>query len=355
MSNFHARLAGQRRGFTLIELLVVIAIIAILIALLLPAVQQAREAARRTQCRNNLKQIGLALHNYHDNFNVFPMGYSDTVAGNAERNGAGWSWATFILPQLDQAPLYNRFTFATTPYANTYGGASIENQVLMATPLAAFSCPSDVKPATAANNGGAANVAVGQGVAAIATSSYAGSRGAFNGAHCAENAANNPQITVDARNNGLLIVNGKRSLRDITDGASNAFAVGEVRWLPLVTDINGNPNVGSVRQFVYGNVTTGGGPNCTNNGANNNGPDLHLRAAHMKPNGPILDAANLHRNFHSTHVGGAFFLFGDGAVRFISENIDNTASGYTTATVNGPYGTYQRLGAINDGQVVSEF
>lgn len=345
----------QPGGFTLIELLVVIAIIAILIALLLPAVQQAREAARRTQCRNNLKQIGLALHNYHDSFSVFPMGYSDVLAGNTERNGSGWSWATFILPYMDQAPLYNQFNFSTTPYANTLGSTPIQNQNLMATALTAFSCPSDVKPATAANNGGAANVAAGQGVAAIATTSYAGSRGSFNGAHCTENAASNPQITVDARNNGLLIVNGKRSMRDITDGSSNVFAVGEVRWIPLITDINGVVNVGSVRQFVYGNVTTGGGPNCTNNGANNNGPDLHLRAAHQKLNGPPLDASNQHRNFHSTHVGGAHFLFGDGTVRFLSENIDNTATGYSASTVNGPYGTYQRLGGINDGQVVGEF
>ncbi len=348
-------LTGHRRGFTLIELLVVIAIIAILIALLLPAVQQAREAARRTQCRNNLKQIGLALHNYHDNFSVFPMGYSDVVAGNTERNGSGWSWSTFILPQLDQAPLYNRFNFNTTPYANTLGGVAVENQALMGVALTAFSCPSDVKPNTVANNGGAANVTAGQGVTAIATTSYAGSRGAFNGIHCAVNAANNPQVTVDARNNGLLIVNGKRSMRDITDGTSNVFAVGEVRWIPLITDINGVADVGSVRQYVYGNVTTGGGPQCTNNGSTNNGPDLHLRAAHQKLNGPLLDASNLHRNFHSTHEGGGHFLMGDGAVRFLSENIDNTATGYSAAVVNGPYGTYQRLGAINDGQVVGEF
>ena len=343
------------RGFTLIELLVVIAIIAILIALLLPAVQQAREAARRTQCRNNLKQIGLALHNYHDNFNVFPMGFSDVVAGNSEVNGSGWSWMTFILPQFDQAPLYNRFNFNTTPYANTLGASAVENQNLMSTALTAFSCPSDVKPTVTANNGGAANVAAGQGVAAIATTSYIGCRGAFNGAHCAANASNNPQITVDSRNNGLLIVNGKRGMRDITDGASNVFAVGEVRWIPLITDINGVANVGSVRQYVYGNVTTSGGPQCTNNGSNNNGPDLHIRAAHQKLNGPPVDASNQHRNFHSTHVGGAHFLMGDGAVKFISENIENTATGYTAATVNGPYGTYQRLGAINDGQVVGEF
>ncbi|HET6425704.1 MAG TPA: DUF1559 domain-containing protein, partial [Planctomycetaceae bacterium] len=172
---------------------------------------------------------------------------------------------------------------------------------------------------------------------------------------CAENAAANPQITVDGRNNGLLIVNGKRNMRDITDGTSNAFAVGEVRWIPLITDINGAPNVGSVRQFVYGNVNNTGGPDCTQNGANNNGPHLHIRAAHQKLNGPQLDASNQHRSFHSQHVGGAHFLLCDGAVKFISENIENTNTGYTAATVNGPYGTYQRLGAINDGQIVGEF
>src|SRR5579872_314988 len=104
-----------RRAFTLIELLVVIAIIAILVAMLLPAVQQAREAARRSQCRNNLKQIGLALHNYHDALKVFPPGYIDK---NANPNvtpdldqGPGWGWASFLLPQMDQVNVYNQINF----------------------------------------------------------------------------------------------------------------------------------------------------------------------------------------------------------------------------------------------------
>src|SRR3954463_8669310 len=101
-----------RFGFTLIELLVVIAIIAILIALLLPAVQQAREAARRTQCKNNLKQIGLALHNYHDVFGCIPPGYIDIGTPNSPTvYDGGWSWASMILPQIDQAPLFNSFDF----------------------------------------------------------------------------------------------------------------------------------------------------------------------------------------------------------------------------------------------------
>ena len=101
----------KKKGFTLIELLVVIAIIAILIALLLPAVQQAREAARRTQCKNNLKQVGLALHNYHDVALSFPIGSN---ASNTNSNGDGhWgvSWWARILPYADQAPLYNTLQF----------------------------------------------------------------------------------------------------------------------------------------------------------------------------------------------------------------------------------------------------
>src|SRR5438105_9501891 len=102
-------MSHRRRGFTLIELLVVIAIIAVLIALLLPAVQQAREAARRTQCRNNLKQIGLAIHNYHDNFNRLPPCWIGVTSGAADKEGInGWGCASKLLPQMDQANLYNQ-------------------------------------------------------------------------------------------------------------------------------------------------------------------------------------------------------------------------------------------------------
>lgn len=100
-----------RRGFTLIELLVVIAIIAVLVALLLPAVQQAREAARRSSCKNNMKQLGLALHNYHDTHFSFPPGYLDQDSyggfGFVDINQGHWAWSASLLPFLDQAPLYN--------------------------------------------------------------------------------------------------------------------------------------------------------------------------------------------------------------------------------------------------------
>lgn len=339
------RRESVRQGFTLIELLVVIAIIAVLIALLLPAVQQAREAARRSQCRNNLKQLGLALHNYHDNSQVFPMGFSDTVWGNAEVTGDGWAWAAGLLPFIDQAPLYSQLNFNTNPY-NIAG-----NQALIATPLFVFSCPSDIKPAVTPNNPG--NAANSRGATAVATSSYMASAGPFEGSPCVSNGG---VPAPDARNIGLFRVNTSLSFRHITDGTSNVFAVGEVRWIPNGTD-QSNANFGSDRQFIYGHVTTGGGPKCDNNGVNNNGFHNHARWTRQKMNGPLLGAANLERAFHSTHVGGAHFLMGDGAVRFVSENIDHSATNYTAATPNlsGPYGLYQRLSAISDGQVVGEF
>src|SRR5579864_5723515 len=126
----------MKRGFTLIELLVVIAIIAVLVALLLPAVQQAREAARRSQCKNNLKQVGLALQNYHGSRNTFPPGYVSTFDGSGNDTGPGWGWGAMILPELDQAPLQNGISF-TQPIE------AAANATARVTTLSASLCPSD--------------------------------------------------------------------------------------------------------------------------------------------------------------------------------------------------------------------
>ena len=342
------RFQNRRRGFTLIELLVVIAIIAVLIALLLPAVQQARESARRTQCRNNLKQIGLALHSYHDSHKVFPMGLSDTVWGNSEITGDGWAWGAALLPFIDQAVLYNQFNFNANPY-NTGG-----NQAMGATPIAAFSCPSDgSRPSITSNNPG--NAAAGKGTGAVAVSSYMGSAGPFDGTPCVAGGSTGTVPVPEARNIGLFRVNTSIGIAAVTDGTSNVFAVGEVRWIPEAIDATGAA-YGSDRQFIYGHVTTGGGPKCDNNGPGNNGMHLHNRWTRQKMNGPLLGANNLERAFHSMHVGGAHFLMADGSVRFVSENIDHSATNFSAGVnLNGPYGTYQRLAGINDGQVVSDF
>ena len=158
-------LRRQRRGFTLIELLVVIAIIAVLISLLLPAVQQAREAARRSQCKNNLKQLGLALHNYHDTYSVFPPGaLALSTTGVAYKPGdtepsrtavvGGWGWTVFVLPFIDQGPLYN----SLAPNGNNFPSAPT---TLTKTILPVFLCPSDasgsIHTATAMGGDGATN------------------------------------------------------------------------------------------------------------------------------------------------------------------------------------------------------
>src|SRR5258708_2555504 len=127
---------GSRRGFTLIELLVVIAVIGVLVGLLLPAVQQAREAARRMSCRNNLKQIGLALHNYHGSHNVFPPGYVSNFDASGTDTGPGWGWAAMILPQMEQRPLFDAVNFNTPIEAPS-------NQTNRLGVVGGFLCPSD--------------------------------------------------------------------------------------------------------------------------------------------------------------------------------------------------------------------
>ena len=142
----------RRRGFTLIELLVVIAIIAVLISLLLPAVQSAREAARRAQCVNNLKQIGLAMHNYHDTVGSFPPG---GINGSDSWAGTWWDWPAFILPQMEQAPLYNAINFSLQNINQLDANAANDPQVTVwRSVISSYLCPSD----PAAGTGKVANL-----------------------------------------------------------------------------------------------------------------------------------------------------------------------------------------------------
>ncbi|MEZ6121594.1 MAG: DUF1559 domain-containing protein [Planctomycetaceae bacterium] len=283
---------NKRRAFTLIELLVVIAIIAILIALLLPAVQQAREAARRTQCKNNLKQIGIALHNYHDTHNAFPPGW---VSSNQ------FGWQTFLLPHLDQAPLYNQFHFSV-PLADNVTG-SPTNAILAQTILPAYRCPSDTgldRQTPYWQGTGTTGVIVDQ-----ATSNYPGSFGPV-------------QIGPGTWSNagGFMTQNSRVRFRDITDGTSGTFAVGE----RAPTELNGFEH--SHWAGIEANIGIW---------------DHKILAVTWDNLNGITDPAG----FSSRHEGGGQFLLCDGATRFVSENIDLTV--------------YQNLSTIGGGEVIGEY
>ncbi|MEW4562505.1 DUF1559 domain-containing protein [Bremerella sp. JC770] len=316
-------------GFTLVELLVVIAIIGVLIALLLPAVQQAREAARRMQCQNNLKQLGLALLNYHDVFGQFPPGYIDIAPNSVTSQDGGWSWQAQILPQLEQKPLFDQFDYESHPYGpigDPYSTA--ENVAGVATELSMFGCPSDPKPSHTSlfepsDNGY---------VEKIATSSYAGVIGSFTNNAC------DSTLNSHSAHNGLLGANTNRKIRDITDGLSNTTMVGEMTWMQ------------SENQVLYGSIGSGGTANCGGNNVQHP-PYRHLRSHRQKPNG--ASPSSVHTAFHSMHPGGVQFVFADGSVHFIAETIQHTGSSNSEAPTN--WGVYQRLGTMNDGQVVADY
>lgn len=334
----------RQSGFTLVELLVVIAIIGILVGLLLPAVQAAREAARRMQCSNNLKQLGLALHNYESTHRRFPIGFADNFANSDSRarpgGDGGWSWAAMILPYIEQGALHQTLDFRFSPYgpAGTSDPAG-NNHRASGTVIPGFRCPSDIAPSTTTIN---VNAVAGH--EAIAVTSYAGLFGPFDGDI---HEVSGGRVIPSPRSKGLFTVNEGRGLGQVTDGTSNTLAIGEVSWRPL--NANGN---GSIRQYVLGNVLTSGLVNSDNITVSSNGIFLHLRATRYKINGPA-DGGFKHRAFHSYHTGGANFVLADGSVQFLSENIDHSNTGWAAYQTSGTFGVYQRLASINDGLPVS--
>lgn len=313
----------RRRGFTLIELLVVIAIIAVLIALLLPAVQQAREAARRTQCKNNLKQLGLALHNYADAFGMFPAGHMDTytdyVSAGARHQ---FSWLTALLPYIDRANLFNMINFSDadlTLNANVnpkfYAVAGID--------VPAFICPSD--PVSRVNP-------------TLAPTNYMGSQG--NLCDCRASACS-----------GLFGHSSYARLSWITDGLSQTIACGET--------LKGDLNPATIPDnYIFTNaagsnaadVTTcqSVAPTASDRATVWFGgqPQFNIMTTIRPPNdkrfdciAPNYGCTNLAAR--SAHVGGVHLAFADGSVHFISENISVV--------------TYQALGSRAGGEVVGEF
>jgi prepilin-type N-terminal cleavage/methylation domain-containing protein len=353
----HSR--GQR-GFTLIELLVVIAIIAVLIALLLPAVQQAREAARRSQCKNNIKQLGLAFHNYHDVYNTLPPAWVSANYQVATGETTIWSWGAYLLPYLDQAPLYNTVAPGIRRIDQNLALGGV-NAAALTTPLPVFACPSDPGPAlnnfdgslgatsTQTTEFGTYNRYVTNGSAnvAIAKSNYVVNADTGDSNTPAVLAANyGPPL-------GVAWADSKVGLRDITDGTSNTILVGERAF--------------RIKQLNIGAGNALGFAPATSVGAYAN---LQCRSClavigipYWGINQTVTNLEHQSRAYSSNHVGGAHFLMGDGGVRFISENIDHKPG--TIAGAAPPLSdhsgvafidsTFERLLGRNDGQVVGEF
>lgn len=329
------RRTSRQRGFTLIELLVVIAIIAILIALLLPAVQQAREAARRTQCKNNLKQLGIALHNYHDVAGYFPSGHSgQTVWMDSCPEGTcgQWGWGSLILPFLELGNTHEGILVGAQTMPASASNATM--LAVMQTPIPGFRCPSDTGPdlnddQKIPSTGGGGADCTGSSCVPVALSNYVGSNdtydldrdnwNGFMGRVPRLGPANNPSGVQTAM-----------ATRDFTDGLSNTFAIGERAW-----------QLGGVR--LQAGVVFGTNGDTGNH--NNQGQVYVMGSGRWGLN----DTCNeCDRGFSSNHPGGAHFLLADGAVKFISENIDHNAD----SAVNS---TYENLIGRGDGNVIGEY
>ena len=310
----------NRRGFTLIELLVVIAIIAILISLLLPAVQQARESARRTQCRNSLKQIGLALHNYHDVHKTFPPGWIDQ--NNAYVSN--WGWQAYLLPMLEKDNLFNQLQVGSSSLASTLDDPTAV--ALMQTPIPFLRCASDVAPNI---NTGTPLVSRRLEMRPVTTSNYVGVNGGTG-------------WTEGETLAGSFGRNSRVRTRDYSDGTSNTIMVGERTWV-LPTGDGQSDNCFAATVFGMNALC---GPHAQETtlgiglfGMNQTGMDpIHE---------PRLPACR--RAFSSGHAGGGQFLLADGSSRFISENIQRDQSGS-----NGDY-LWQNLLNRADGFVIGEF
>jgi prepilin-type N-terminal cleavage/methylation domain-containing protein/prepilin-type processing-associated H-X9-DG protein len=299
--------SAQRRGFTLIELLIVILIAGILVGLLLPAIQAARESARRVECANHLKQLGLALLNYHDAHGTLPSGYLTSISDTGSDLGPGWGWAALSLPFLEEEPLWRMIDFRQP----------IENPTNTARKrlIANFLCPSnDVPEATWPAETRDAEGNPVRLICDVALAAYMGMMG-----------------STDVGNNwdGLLFRNSHVRVKDIIDGSAQTIAVGERAyrlgegtWVGAVTgammfpdDDEGEiavPHLKPSFAMVLSHAGLGNGPNSTTSEIN---------------------------QFYSLHGAGANYVFADGHVAFLSETID--------------YQTYRALATRASGEVLS--
>ncbi|MFO0864801.1 MAG: DUF1559 domain-containing protein [Gemmataceae bacterium] len=319
----------RRKGFTLIELLVVIAIIAVLIALLVPAVQKVREAAARAQCQNNLKQLGLGLHNFHDTFKHFPIG-----EWNDDNQDLGWG--VWVLPYIEQGPLFNQFTnIAKVPRngggANGYSMDGPPNgwsgrvnafQTQASTVLNVYLCPSDVLPNQFNNGYAKSNYCANIG---SAPANISGSNPNNFGCASGYTYANQTGVFSFANNNDNTFCTNMAS---ITDGTSNTIGLGEVttnNWAQST-----NLGEGALPIWAGGNPNGRGCGDVWGMGSTFRCVDTNFPINFgSRPNGTGWGTDRSILCFSSQHTGGANFVMMDGSVRFLSEA--TSAAAYAAA------------------------
>lgn len=306
----------ERTAFTLIELLVVIAIIAILMGLLLPAVQRVREAAARSHCVNNLKQIGLALHNYHDTNQSFPPSFQATgpYTDGATDTAPGWGWAAYLLPSIEQGNLYRQINF-NLPIQNSPAAAQ--------TVIKSYLCPSDIYP----SGPFALPSAFGNTLLMAAPSSYAACVGGD------ESETDGPAGL------GIFYRDSRTRMTDITDGTSSTIMIGERAW--------SNANGTWVGAVPGGVCKRGQLSPCPGGGAGWY-PASTLVQAHSHLNNTTTDTDGGLDDFSSRHIGGSNILFADGHVFFVrSVQSDNPDGSYTPDSI-----AFQAMGTRAGGEVI---
>ncbi len=372
LSTSASSVRATRRAFTLVELLVVITIIGILIALLLPAVQSAREAARKLQCSNNMKNLGLALHEYHTSYGIFPpssvwrnsagaLNNSALASGPANIGTMNENWVCLILPQLEQTPLYKTMDF-TKPIGGTTSAANVAART---NTLAVMLCPTDtfnrkqfVGSASSLTNQMGDNWARGNygANASIGFLTTSSSYGLY--------AAGDPTLWRARYITGVMGANVSLRIEDIRDGTSNTILLGELRSGMLPQDPRGTWAMGNASGSALwgcGLFDDDNGPNCSTVNADDviackdvqtalgGTPALAAQAGMACYTNSV---ANWEQTARSMHVGGVNVCMGDGSVRFISDFIQlgalnpNSASTLPTPAM---LGVWDKLLISNDG------